>query len=262
MKAQTAVRRTGVSGSYELNILTPAGEERIVAINAAPLADEKGVYCGSVGAMSDITDRKRLEIEISRHNEQLEELVQARTKELVQTLKSLQGEIEERQRAESEREAMKDKLQKAEKMEALGMLAGGVAHDLNNTLGPLVGYPDLIIEMLPDNPGVRKMVERIKLAAVDAASVVNDLLTLARRGRYEMYPMRVSDVLREYLDSPGFLRLKAEHPQIKVVTELDDSAHFIIGSGPHLAKVLMNLVVNAFDAIRAGRYGDNSGRQD
>lgn len=249
--AQTAARRTGVSGSYELNILTPTGERRVVAVNAAPLTDEKGAYCGAVGAMSDITDRKRLEKEISRHNEHLEELVQARTRELMQTLRDLQKEIDERMRLKVEREAMKDKLQKAEKMEALGMLAGGVAHDLNNTLGPLVGYPDLILEMMPDNPGVRKMVERIKLAAVDAASVVNDLLTLARRGRYEMYPMRLSDVLREYLDSPGFMRLQAEHPKVKVVTELNDLDHFIMGSAPHLAKVLMNLVVNAFDAMKA-----------
>jgi PAS domain S-box-containing protein len=248
--AQTAVRQTGVSSSYELCITTPASERKIVMIHAAPLADEEGIYCGAVGAMVDITDRKRVEMEISRHSEHLEELVQARTKDLSQALRDLQDEIEERRQLEVEREVMRDKLLKAEKMEALGLLAGGVAHDLNNTLGALVGYPDLILEMLPENTPVQRMVERIRNSAKDAACVVNDLLTLARRGRYEMHPLRVTDVVSEYLDSPGFLRLQAEHPTIRVVTRLDETLPSILGSAPHLGKVVMNLVVNAFDAIR------------
>ena len=67
-------------------------------------------------------------------------------------------------------------------MESLGLLAGGVAHDLNNILGPIVAYPDLIIEQLPPGSPIRVDVLDIQESTKRAASVIQDLLALARRG--------------------------------------------------------------------------------
>ncbi len=158
-------------------------------------------------------------------------------------------DVSYRRDAEIKQRELQDRLEKAQRMEALGMLAGGVAHDLNNMLGPLVGYPELILLKLPPDSPVRKNVSRIATAAQDAADVIQDLLTLARRGRYDMQPTNLNEVIKSYLDSPGFLRLSDEHPGINVDLQLAPGIEPIYGSVSHLSKVIMNLVVNAFDAI-------------
>ena len=137
-------------------------------------------------------------------------------------------------------------------MEALGILAGGVAHDLNNMLGPLVGYPELILMKLPEDSPFRKQLNRISNAAQEAAEVVQDLLTLARRGRYEMAPTNLNEVIEAYLDSPNYARLLESHSNINVKINLADKLQNISGSASHLSKVIMNFVVNAFDAMPDG----------
>ncbi len=137
----------------------------------------------------------------------------------------------------------------AERIKSLGLLAGGVAHDLNNMLGPLVGYPELILRKLPDDSPFRDQIKKIGSSAKDAASVIQDLLTLARRGRYEMVVTDLNKVITEYLDSPGFEQIKEENPEINYVIDLESEKQLIKGSSPHLAKVVMNLVVNAVDAM-------------
>lgn len=152
-------------------------------------------------------------------------------------------EIEENERK------LQIELVNAERIKSLGLLAGGVAHDLNNMLGPLVGYPELILRKLPDDSPFRDQIKKIGNSARDAASVIQDLLTLARRGRYEMVVTDLNEVITEYLDSPGFEKIKEENPEINFVIDLESKNQLIKGSSPHLAKVVMNLAVNAVDAL-------------
>ena len=161
-------------------------------------------------------------------------------------------DITDRKQAEKQKLALQEKLDKAERMESLGILAGGVAHDLNNMLGPLVGYPELILRKLDNDSPIRKQVERIGNSARDAADVIQDLLTLARRGRYQMQPTSLNEVIESYLDSPSYTRLCERFPSVQVDVNLDRSIGFIDGSSAHLAKVIMNLIVNAFDAMPEG----------
>ncbi len=163
-------------------------------------------------------------------------------------------DITERKQAEQQNKLLQEKLEKAKRMESLGLLAGGIAHDLNNTLSPLVGYSDLILGELKSNDPMRKRIERIYRASQDAADVIQDLLTMARRGRYEMAPINLSDVVRQYIESPGYIQKKELHSEVTVKLSLDEEIPNIIGSTPHLTKVVMNLIVNAFDAM------PNSGR--
>ena len=158
-------------------------------------------------------------------------------------------DITERKQAESQQRELQDQLERAQRMESLGVLAGGVAHDLNNMLGPLVGYPELILRKLPEESPFRRQVETIGKSAKDAADVVQDLLTLARRGRYEMEPTDLNQVIETYLQSPSFHRLQQHRPEIELTVSLDPSRPVIEGSSPHLAKVIMNLIVNAYDAM-------------
>jgi len=158
----------------------------------------------------------------------------------------------ERVRAEEQHRNLREELERAERMRSLGVLAGGVAHDLNNMLGPLVGYPELILMRLPEDSPIRKQVQRIGNAAKDAADVVQDLLTLARRGRYEMVPTNLNAVVDAYLDSPSFAKLSEVRANVTITRELDEYLGLIMGSTPHLSKVVMNLIVNAFDAMPEG----------
>ncbi|MCP4582929.1 MAG: PAS domain S-box protein [candidate division Zixibacteria bacterium] len=161
-------------------------------------------------------------------------------------------DITERKLAEQKHVELQKKLEDAERMESLGLLAGGIAHDLNNTLGPMVGYSDLILQQLEKDNPMYKKVERIQKASGDAAEVIQDLLSMARRGRYEMETMNLNDVIRAYLESPGYLKLARDNPGVELTTSLNNNAATIRGSAPHLSKVVMNLIVNAYDAMPEG----------
>lgn len=155
----------------------------------------------------------------------------------------------ERKQSEEQEQDLREQLERADRMKSLGILAGGVAHDLNNMLGPLVGYPELMLMNLEEGSKLWKQANRIGKAAREAAEVVQDLLTLARRGRYEMVPTDINDIVRAYQETPGFAQLIAQRPDINVTTRLDAEVGKVMGSSAHLSKVVMNLIVNAFDAM-------------
>ena len=90
-------------------------------------------------------------------------------------------DITDRKQMEEQRRKLQERLEKAEKMESLGVLAGGVAHDLNNMLGPLVGYPELMLMTLPEDSPLRKQVQLMGEAANNAVDVIQDLLMIVER---------------------------------------------------------------------------------
>ncbi len=209
-------RLRGQTDRYELELLHKGGERIPVLVSGCPIF-ERGRFAGTLAVFTDITER-------------------------------VQGE--------EEKQTLQEELARAQRMESLGVLAGGVAHELNNILGPLVAYPDLILmDLLPDSP-VRNDVIRIKDSAERAVAAVQDLLALARRGAYRMFPLNLNSIIKDFLESPSFAELKASHPNVIVVENLATDLLNISGSGPHLFKVVMNLVLNAFEAMPyGGRLG-------
>ena len=91
-------------------------------------------------------------------------------------------DITERKREERTHRELEERLQRAEKMEALGTLAGGVAHDLNNILGILVGYSELLLDNIEESSHLRTHIMEISRGSERAAAIVQDMLTLARGG--------------------------------------------------------------------------------
>ncbi len=197
----------------------------------------------------DIRERKRAEREINKYRLQLEELVQERTRELMTANRQLKKEIAQRINEEEQRRRLEERVKQAEKMESLGILAGGVAHDLNNMLSPLLGYPQLLLAELPPDSKLVPMIGRIEAAAQDAVAIVEDLHTLSRRRRCELVPMILNSVVERFLQTPAFERLNKRKPNIKVNTNLHQELPQMNGSAPLLLKVIMNLVVNAYDAM-------------
>jgi two-component system cell cycle sensor histidine kinase/response regulator CckA len=161
-------------------------------------------------------------------------------------------DITQRRQALLEKEELQQKLERARKMEALGLLAGGVAHDLNNVLSGIVSYPSLMLMKLPSDSPLRDNLVKMKSSGEKAAEIVQDLLTLARRGVKAQEVVNINQVIREHLKSADYLHLRAEHPGVRVVTELAPELLPIEGSPLHLKKALMNLVANAFEAQPGG----------
>jgi PAS domain S-box-containing protein len=161
-------------------------------------------------------------------------------------------DITDRKRAEEERARLQNKLQQAQKMKAIGTLAGGVAHDLNNILSGIVSYPELILLDLPQDSPLRDSIKIIQESGKKAAAIVQDLLTLARRGVSTSEIVNLNDVISEYLTSPEFKKLKSFHPFVEIETCFDSSLLNIMGSPVHLSKTVMNLISNAAEATVEG----------
>jgi PAS domain S-box-containing protein len=144
----------------------------------------------------------------------------------------------------------KEKLARSKKMESLGLLAGGVAHDLNNVLAGIVSYPELLLLELPENSPIREAIQTIKESGDRAVAIVQDLLTVARGVATTKEPLNLNDLIGDYLDSPEFNKLKQFHPTVTVKTNLDTDLLNMRGSHVHIRKVAMNLVSNASEAIK------------
>ena len=178
--------------------------------------------------------------------------VKARTAELTEKNIELMNVIEQRKKDEIERFKLESQLQRAQKMEAIGTLAGGVAHDLNNILSGLVSYPELLLMELPEDSPLRKPILTIQKSGENAASVVNDLLTLARRGVAVTEVLNLNRIISDYLNSPGFEKLKVDHDQVQVEMHLEENLLNIVGSPIHLTKTVMNLVSNGVESMPQG----------
>ncbi|MEN6320801.1 MAG: ATP-binding protein [Syntrophaceae bacterium] len=152
----------------------------------------------------------------------------------------------------TERKKLEAQLLRAQKMEAMGTLAGGVAHDLNNVLGVLVGYSELLLFEIPEGNRLRKHVSNILQSSLKAAAIIQDLLTLARRGVTVSEVININKIVFEYLDTPEHEKLLSFHKQVTVKTDLQENILNIMGSPVHLSKTVMNLVSNAAEAMPDG----------
>ena len=175
--------------------------------------------------------------------------VKSKTKELFAKNKALMAMIESRKQAELERVELEAKLQRAQKMEALGTLAGGVAHDLNNILSGLVSYPELMLMDLSEDSPLRRPIITMKDSGEKAAAIVQDLLTLARRGVAVTEVVDLNLIISEYMQSHEFKSLKANCPDVRFHTRLENDLLNIAGSPVHLSKTVMNLISNASESI-------------
>ena len=161
-------------------------------------------------------------------------------------------DITEQKKAAEERQQLAAQLRRAEKMEALGTLAGGVAHDLNNVLGAIVAYPDLLLMDMPEDSVLRDPIETIQQSGKKAAAIVQDLLALARQGISDMEVVNLNDIISDYLLSPEYEKLLQYNSGIRVNTDFSKDLLNCGGSTIHLSKMVMNLMSNAAEAMPEG----------
>jgi signal transduction histidine kinase/ActR/RegA family two-component response regulator len=154
----------------------------------------------------------------------------------------------EREQSEAEREALEARVHQAERLEAIGTLAGGIAHEFNNILGAILGYCEMGLEALRKPSASRRHLEQIMKAGKRAQGIVDQILAFSRRSDRQYRPIAAKPVVTESLDL-----LRASLPAtLTIRPHLAADGTKLLGSAMQLQQVVMNLCTNAAQAI-AGR---------
>ncbi|MFZ1612796.1 MAG: ATP-binding protein [Holophaga sp.] len=205
METDRRIMESGVEEVVEENILGPQGYRTFLS-SKAPYLDAEGRVIGLIGNARDITERKL---------------------------------------AEDERHRLELQLQQVQKMESLGSLAGGVAHDMNNVLGAILGLASANIEIQPADSAAHRAFGTIIQAAERGGKMVKSLLNFARQSPVDMRELDLNLVLQEEV------RLLERTTLSRVKLEMDLAADLrpIRGDASALTHAFINVCVNAVDAM-------------
>jgi PAS domain S-box-containing protein len=158
-------------------------------------------------------------------------------------------DIAERKQREAENKKLQEKLHRASKMEAIGLMAGGIAHDLNNILAGVTGYPELMLLKLPQDSELRKPLTQILQSGKRAAAVVTELLTMARGVASTKDPHDCNLLIENFLNTLEARKIIEDYSQVSVITELSKNTGRIPCSPIHFQKCIMNLLLNAVEVV-------------
>jgi PAS domain S-box-containing protein len=207
---ESALRGEGeTAGNDENPILTKSGDERTISWHDTVIKNKEGEIVGTLSSGEDITQRKL---------------------------------------AEKEKDGLRNQLVQSQKMEAIGVLAGGVAHDFNNLLTVIQGNSELALMKAGEDESLVKNIGQIQQAAERAANLTGQLLLMSRRQPVELGEVNVNDAVRNLLKM--LERLIGE--DITVETQLTGDLWKVKGDSGNVEQVILNLAVNARDAMPGG----------
>jgi DNA-binding LacI/PurR family transcriptional regulator/signal transduction histidine kinase/CheY-like chemotaxis protein len=174
--------------------------------------------------------------------------------EIAAALKSIRLREELVQTSLLHERSVQDRMQATKRMEALSVLAGGVAHDLNNALGPLVALPDVILAQLAEIPGAEAVrdlkadVENIKVASLRAAQTIKDLLALGRQGRMAKENVDLNRVIKSSWANSSLRFVEEGRERVNLIADLSKGPLVVRGTETQLARAVDNLIRNAVQA--------------
>lgn len=172
----------------------------------------------------------------------------------------LLGSLIAMKRAEKARARVEEQFRGSERLQALGRLAGDIAHDVNDLVGPVAPLPDEMLERLQHlaaDPGAEAgffidALTQIDEAADGAAALVREAISLGREGRLELGELDIVQILQSYTESPPFRKLLSSRPGIELTVSIPDHPLIVNGSDAHLRRAFAQVVTNAVEAM-----GDN-----
>jgi signal transduction histidine kinase/CheY-like chemotaxis protein len=195
-----------------------------------------------------LNNELELQFELMQQQGCLEELVKERTLQLSQAVEQLKWQIEERKKSEAEKAELQVRFLHSQKMESLGHLAGGVAHDFNNMLTVIVGCSELMLHQLPKDHSERDTLKMIHEAGKRGTNLTRQLLAFSRKQVLAMEVICL-DVIIEQI-STMLTRLIGEDIKLELKLEAEDSQ--ILADRGQIEQILLNLAVNARDAMPQG----------
>lgn len=209
LREETRLRAQGVDSTYEMQIRRPEGEIRHIMVTATRRTVNAEAPLQIIGLFRDITEQKQVE---------------------------------------AERVALERQVQHAQKMESLGHLAGGVAHDINNVLGAILGLAE--VHRMDASPGspLERGLETIIRACSRGGSLVRRLLGFARQRLPEEHDLDLNMLVQDQI---ALLERTTLH-RVKLLADLCPGALPIRGDASALSHALVNLCVNALDAMEPG----------
>ena len=198
-----------------------------------------------LATLQDITARRQAEEELQRAHAKLEDRVQERTVALQQANQALFNEMAERRRMEEEKERLDQQFRQSQKMEAVGQLAGGVAHDFNNMLGVILGHTEMAMEHVDPAQPLFADLEEIRKAASRSADLTRQLLAFARKQTVAPQVLDLNETIDRLLKM--LQRLIGEAIDL---TWIPGAGIWPVKIDPsQIDQMLTNLCVNARDAI-------------
>ncbi len=194
--------------TIEFPIVTASGKEKWLRAVGQPLTDAQGKVIKLYGYVSDITEQKRLE---------------------------------------AEKEALYQQLLQSQKLESIGVLASGIAHEFNNILAGILGFASLLHKEVVGNPSGEKRVAQIEAASLRAATIVKQMLGFARQGKLQVQPIDLRDCARYVIS----MIEPTLDKRIRISTDfqVNEATAIIQGDKGQLEQVILNLAVNARDAL-------------
>jgi PAS domain S-box-containing protein len=216
-----------------------------ISLTVSPIKDAEGKVIGASKIARDITRRKQMEAALEEAKDafakKLQERVEERTVELELANLALRKEMEEQKKLEKQ-------LWQAQKMEIVGTLAGGVAHDFNNILNIIKGYTALLRQSSSVDENAAESLHVIEETVERGAYGVRQLLTLARKTEARLALTNANDLVSDLSKL-----LKQTFPKtIDIALELDPKLPSILIDSNQISQALLNLCINARDAMPGG----------
>ncbi|MGD9973003.1 MAG: ABC transporter substrate binding protein [Desulfatirhabdiaceae bacterium] len=203
---QSILETEGIIRNFETRLIRKDGTVIWVALNARAIKNDTGSIRHYEGTLIDLTDRKQ---------------------------------------AEEEKVKLETQLQQAQKIESIGSLAGGIAHDLNNILFPIIGFSEILLdEITPDNPAHRK-IKQIHKSAQRGSDLVKQILAFSRQLNPQKLPIRIQSILKEVLK----LARTTIPMNIEIISNSDVDCGLVSGDSTQIHQIAMNLIINAYHAV-------------
>jgi signal transduction histidine kinase/ligand-binding sensor domain-containing protein/CheY-like chemotaxis protein len=222
----------GVAGLSRLRVRRLEARERMLE----HIVDER-----TAALSEEVNERKRVEESLRKSRDELEDRVRERTTELSVAYAQLQQDVAQRRKLE-------EQLAQVQKLESIGRLAGGVAHDINNVLTVVLSYSDLVDAGLGPGHPLQAQLRQIRKAAERASNLTHRLLAFARKQIIEPRVINLSELT---LNLDGMLR-RLIGEDVELVT-VSSANLWSVKADPHqIEQVLVNLAVNARDAMPQG----------
>jgi PAS domain S-box-containing protein len=230
-----------------------SSKESLIGLNMFKLKDERIVH-----TLQEALQGRTASFEGNYHSVTSNALVSAKTTPvhvLFGAALSKNGDVEggtgiieditKRKQAEEEKAKLEGQLQRAQKMESIGSLAGGIAHDLNNILFPISGLAEMLLDDIPPDTPEHKSIEQIHKSAIRGSDLVKQILSFSRQSNPQKLPIRIQPILKEALKLA-----QATIPRhIEITSHINTDCGMVSADPTQIHQIAMNLITNAFHSV-------------